>query len=159
MPSGVKFGTLRTRLCRAAVRGLHDFGDHVFAVSQVNVPVDRGTLKKSGRIRYLKSGVEISYGTPYAVPVHEGVPEHDEEVQRHYVRPHKRRIFRLTRTGRRRPVRRTFVRGHYRGPFRRHVRERSARPWLREAIEEALPDLGYYILRRLREEFQRERKA
>lgn len=136
---------LENRLVRAMTRGLQDFGEAVFLLSQQPgyVPVDKGTLKKSGVLRLLPNGFEIVYRTPYAAPVHFGVPEHDETVRRHWVRPF-RRI----------KPRSTLVHGHFRGPFGRHMSTREARPWLQNAVDSLYPEIGKYLKRRLVIEFQ-----
>jgi hypothetical protein len=141
------------RLKDTMVRGLQDFGQAVFALSQQSgyVPVDKGTLKKSGVFRLLPNGFEIAYRTPYAAPVHFGVAEHDERVRQHWVRPFRRRPVFVT--ARRIKAHSTLVHGHYRGPFTRHVRERAARPWLQDAVDALYPKIGEYMKRRLVIEF------
>lgn len=140
-------GKLEDRLIAAMVRAIHDWGDLVFTTSQRDVPVDKGTLKKSGILRKLPNGIEIVYRTPYAWPVHEGVPEHDERVRQHFVRSHLRR---KRRQARRRTI---MVRSHLRGPFTRHMSERKARPWLRNAVERHYPRLSRMFGQRLALEF------
>jgi hypothetical protein len=149
-------GRLKERLIRAMVRGLQDFGDVVFTDSQRDVPVDRGTLKKSGVFRRLPDGFEIAYRAPYAAPVHFGVKAHDEQVRRHYVRLHRRKIYMRTVMRKGRPTRyyrHGMVRAHYRGPFTRHVKDRPARPWLQDSLDRHMPELGQYLGRQLGREF------
>jgi hypothetical protein len=139
------------RLRRAMVRGLQDAGEKMFTESDRDVPVDKGELKKSGVFRRLPDGFEIVYRSGHAVPVHFGVPAHDEWVRRHWVRPHRMRIRpRSTVSGRWRLV---AVRGHFRGPFSRHMNDRAARPWLQDAVDRVYPDIGRYIKRRIVLEF------
>lgn len=56
---------------------IHDIGDSIFRESQILVPVDKGTLKKSGSVfhEWLKS--TIGYFTTYAEAVHEGTKPHE----------------------------------------------------------------------------------
>ena len=147
---------LENKSVRAALKGLQDFGEAVFTLSQRGVPVDKGTLKKSGVLRLLPNGFEIAYRTPYAAPVHFGVPEHDERVQRHFVHPYQRKTARggvLFGSPRRIRTRSVLVHGHYRGPFSRHMRDRAARPWLQDAFDELYPELGKYLKQRFVIEF------
>ena len=69
---------------KIAARALRNEAQEAFAVSQVEVPVDTGALKASGRVRpetgVFERGnevyVELTYGgtaTEYAIPVHENL--------------------------------------------------------------------------------------
>jgi HK97 gp10 family phage protein len=60
----------------AAQVALRDIGDDVYAVSQRNVPVDKGTLRASGNVRVDENEVTIGYNTPYAKFVHDGTAPH-----------------------------------------------------------------------------------
>jgi hypothetical protein len=134
-------------LTQAMVRGLQDAGEAMFVIADRDVPVDKGTLKKSGTFRRLPDGFEIAYRTPYAAAVHFGVSAHTEQVRRHWVRAHRMRIRpQSTMAVRRRTVQ---VAGHFRGPFERHVSERGPRPWLQDAVDRIYPDIGQYIKRRI----------
>jgi hypothetical protein len=140
------------------VRALQDIGDRMFAESQRIVPVDRGTLKRSGFIRYLPDGVEFGYRTPYAARVNFGLPAgYSEVVRRHTVRAHRRRV-RTVLIGRRRyhwnPKTQRFARGsayvqvrsHSRGPFvRRYPRGVQGSHYMERAVDKYMPTVGRSI--------------
>lgn len=71
------------------VQALHDVGDEIFAISQENVPVDTGTLKKSGTVEKLNNGVRITYRTTYAATQEFGIePGTTQRVKKHTVKKH-----------------------------------------------------------------------
>lgn len=88
-------------------------GEETFTGSQRDVPVDTGTLKKSGNLVKLPNGFRIVYRTSYAATQEFGKPAGTREVvKRHRVKGHNR-----TRT---KPKRKTVtIPPHYRGPFNR----------------------------------------
>lgn len=130
---------------QALVRGVQDVGDQMFTESQRIVNVDRGTLKKSGFIRYLRDGVEFGYRTPYARRVNSGVAaDYWEAVRRHVVRSHRRRLPAAKRYVR--------VRQHMRGPFKRLIKRREGSQFMEKSIEKIRPQIGRIILRRLKAE-------
>ena len=82
------------------VRAIQDGGDKMFAETQRLVNVDKGTLKKSGFIEYLRDGVVFGYRAPYARRVNYGVSKgHTEHVRRHTVRAHSVRAHRRSIMG------------------------------------------------------------
>ena len=58
---------------RAAARGLLLAAEHVLAESRKRVPIDEGTLERSGAavVDEAELTAGVSYDTPYAVRVHE----------------------------------------------------------------------------------------
>jgi len=62
----------QTPWCGSFIIGFSPENEKIFALSQELVPVDKGTLQRSGvhKHEYLKS--EVSYNTPYAGFVHDG---------------------------------------------------------------------------------------
>lgn len=57
----------------AAARGLHLAAEHVLTEANDRVPIEEGTLQRSGRASVDAEDLRaaVSYDTPYAVPVHE----------------------------------------------------------------------------------------
>ena len=142
--------SLETRLISAMEAGLGRAVEEIFAFSQRDVPVDKGTLKKSGGIRKIPNGWEIFYRTPYAPTVEFGFDAHEQRVRRHYVMDHQRRRFRGKRL---RPRRYISVRAHYRGPFTRHMPARAGQYFLAGAVEQVRPRFGRHVGRALAREF------
>lgn len=142
--------SLERKLYEAAVRGIQDVGDQMFAYSQRIVNVDRGTLKKSGFIEYLPDGVRWGYRAPYARTVNDGVPQgRMEQVREHAVRAHKRRPPGRTKAGHRR--RKTImVKQHTRGPFVRAIKARQGSRFMERSIEHVRPQISRIIGRKLR---------
>lgn len=65
----------------AATRGLHLAAEHVLTEANDRVPIEEGTLQRSGRASSDPEEVRaaVSYDTPYAVPVHEDMAaRHDD---------------------------------------------------------------------------------
>jgi hypothetical protein len=58
---------------RRVARGLALAAEHVLAESKLEVPLDEGTLERSGRTDVDEAALRasVSYDTPYAVPQHE----------------------------------------------------------------------------------------
>ncbi|MEU8760645.1 hypothetical protein [Streptomyces sp. NPDC048659] len=56
---------------RLASRGLGRAAEHVLSVSNQRVPLEEGTLERSGRAAVNDLEATISYDTPYAVRQHE----------------------------------------------------------------------------------------
>lgn len=85
------------------VAALQAIGEGIFTDSQRKVPVDTGTLKKSGVFEKLDNGFRILYRTSYAAKQEFGIePGTEEEIPAHIVPAHKRRKKGLTPSGRRR---------------------------------------------------------
>lgn len=63
---------------RRAARGVRLAAEHVLAESKKEVPLEEGTLERSGRVDVDDSTLRasISYDTPYAVPQHERLDYH-----------------------------------------------------------------------------------
>ncbi|WP_399088022.1 hypothetical protein ACGH2B_12495 [Streptomyces sp. BBFR2] len=64
---------VRGRTREGAVRGLLLGAEHLLAASRAEVPLDEGTLERSGAASVDESSLTaaVSYDTPYAVRVHE----------------------------------------------------------------------------------------
>lgn len=76
MISGGVRGTLnvanaRRRVRSAAQRGLGQAAEHVLGVSQGIVPIEEGTLSRSGTTSVDGLKASVSYDTPYAARQHE----------------------------------------------------------------------------------------
>ena len=56
-----------------AAEGLFFAGEHILEVSNRHIPIEEGTLQRSGKVTVDKGTLEaaVSYSTPYAVPQHE----------------------------------------------------------------------------------------
>ncbi|SDM77397.1 minor capsid protein [Streptomyces wuyuanensis] len=67
--TGQRLWTDRGR--RMASRGLQRALEHCLTVSNQRVPLDEGTLERSGRVDVDGLNGSISYDTPYAVRQHE----------------------------------------------------------------------------------------
>lgn len=125
-----------------------DTADDIFAGSQRIVPVDRGTLKKSGNVRISGDlAAEVGYFAPYAKAVHDGFPEQDVTVK-----AHGRRI--RFAFGRRIEPRNVRVRRH-----RRHIGPREPRPYLDNAVVRTLKKLPEIVRNRLRQMIIRLRRG
>ena len=57
----------------AGKAGLYKAGNAIMRDSKMQVPHDTGALSQTGIVEKTKKGVELSYDTPYAWRVHEGV--------------------------------------------------------------------------------------
>lgn len=70
--------SLHELVLKAIILGIQRNGDRVFSTSQNTdacfVPVDKGTLKRSGFVEKLPRGIRIGYTAPYAARVHSGGP-------------------------------------------------------------------------------------
>ena len=100
---------------------IRDIADQIFAESQVLVPVDKSTLKKSGNVTYGKGYAYIGYNTDYAKPIHDGYDEHVQSVDPHF-----------------RNVNGAMVRVR---EFERLMPQRTGRPYLDDAIKKVLKGL------------------
>lgn len=120
--------------------GIRDVADEIFAESQrpwpPGVPVDKGTLKKSGNVRFGELWAAVGYDTPYAAAVHYGLEEQDVTVRAHD---------RLLRTGKL-----VKVRSHM-----RHIGPRKARPYLANAVRKVIPLIPKIIRSRLRKAWEK----
>lgn len=133
-------------------RGLEHVASEIFTISQRDVPVRKGTLKKSGGIRRIPGGWEIFYRTPYAHTVEFGFDAHWQQVRRHYVMSHDRRRFRGRAL---RPRRYIQVRAHWRGPFPRYMPARAGQYFLQGAVDQVRPRFGRYVGQSLARELSR----
>ena len=70
---------LSAKLAQAALEGLRDGGEHVLKLARDVVPIEEGTLERSGRVTDDgESTVAVSFDTPYAVRQHEDLTlQHD----------------------------------------------------------------------------------
>lgn len=61
----------------AVTKAVYDAADAVFHESQLEAPVDRGTLRQTGFVRYHKDArAEVIYPSEYARPIHHGTRPH-----------------------------------------------------------------------------------
>ena len=60
---------------KAAMKGLRKLGEVILKEAQDLCPVDYGKLRESGTVRASRKNktVEISFNTPYALTMHEGI--------------------------------------------------------------------------------------
>lgn len=83
-------GAVEARLRAAVAQAARLAGEHILSVSQDLVPIEEGTLQRSGRVTVDidRDGATaaISYGTPYAVRQHEELGyRHDPGRQAKYL--------------------------------------------------------------------------
>lgn len=73
--------TILDRLRDGAAAGLHDAAEHVLGESNRRVPLEEGTLERSGRTSVDPGRLEaaVSYDTPYAVVQHEDLTFHHDQ--------------------------------------------------------------------------------
>ncbi len=136
------------------VRGMQDAGEETFKISQQDgyVPVDKGTLKKSGGTEKTSTGIIVFYRTSYAAKQEFGLPAGaTEDVPAHPVKAHKRKRHTITRGGRRIVVPGHKVVGHTRGPFTKtYAKGLEGRRYLGRAWDEVRPRLAWYVSKRLK---------
>ena len=136
------------------VRGMQDAGDEVFKISQQDgyVPVDKGTLKKSGGTEKTSTGIIVFYRTSYAAKQEFGLPAGaTEDIPAHPVKSHKRKRHTITRAGRRLVIPTQQVKAHNRGPFTRtYPKGLEGRHYLGRAWDEVRPKLARYVSKRLK---------
>jgi hypothetical protein len=74
--NGRRIWTQRGR--RNALRGLRLAAEHILQVSKTQVPLEEGTLERSGKVTVDESRLEaaVSYDTVYAVRQHEELTWH-----------------------------------------------------------------------------------
>lgn len=145
---------------REAIKaGLRDAADDVFAASQRNVPVDKGTLKKSGSVVETEDSVTVGYNTPYAEYVHEGTAAH-------IIMPRIAKVLAFPPSGARGVIRDGQRVGlmEFDGRkeivplvFAKQVRHPGTRaqPFLADAVAESRPRWHEYVARRIREAWNR----
>lgn len=162
------------------ILGVRDLGQLIFLESQALVPVDKGTLKKSGTIRNISSGIQITYRAPYAAVIEFGSQDHRERVKKHYVRPYKYRVIysslaayrglktfktvqfnlgtrMVTGHGSIPANKHTKGRlikvktGYWRGPFERDVKGRPGTHFLQRSVDAWLPHADIIMKARLQE--------
>lgn len=65
----------------SAARGLLLAAEHVLQVSNTHVPIEEGTLERSGvaSVDSINLKAAVSYDTPYAVRQHEDMTAHHDE--------------------------------------------------------------------------------
>lgn len=81
-------GAVVDRIKDAQARGLALAGEHVLGESRKIVPLEEGTLERSGRVSVDKDGgrAAVSYDTPYAVQQHEDLTlKHDQGREAKYL--------------------------------------------------------------------------
>ncbi|MFB4276042.1 minor capsid protein [Nonomuraea sp. MTCD27] len=81
-------GQLRARQRAGAVKGLKLAAEHLLQVSRTLVPIEEGTLERSGTVSVDEGALKaaVSYSTPYAVRQHEELTwKHDEGRQAKYL--------------------------------------------------------------------------
>lgn len=67
-----------------AVKGQKKLAEEILADSQKKVPVDTGTLQRSGTVQTKDNITTISYNTPYAAKQHEDTTlDHSESLRKH----------------------------------------------------------------------------
>lgn len=75
------------KVATAELEGLRNGGEHVLKLARDRVPLEEGTLERSGRVTDDgKSVVAVSFDTPYAVRQHEDLTlHHDQGRQAKYL--------------------------------------------------------------------------
>ncbi len=135
---GTKFGDVERVLQIASTRGMREMGKAIFMKSQGDVPVRSGDLRDSGRIVDIPGGFRIRYTKKYAARREYGIEAGRViKVPRHrvggFVGPMGRRVG-----------------GFMRGPYSYRTKKEEGSHYLRNAVEEELPNLGRRIARHLR---------
>lgn len=71
----------------AAIGGLATAGEHLLNMSRREVPVDRGDLKRSGRVELSEGGAVLSiiFDQPYALRQHEELGYRHEQGKAKYL--------------------------------------------------------------------------
>ncbi len=140
------------QLYSTVVRALQSAAEETFALSQRYVPVDKGTLRKSGTLELTSTGAVIFYRTSYAMKMEEGIPPGTtEEVPRHTVKAHRRRSHNVTRRGRTALIPATRVEQHERGPYTKIYHQGlRGRFYVGRAWDEVRPRLKRFLVEQLR---------
>ncbi|WP_242908672.1 minor capsid protein [Actinomadura terrae] len=84
----INFGQFAAQERAGAVRGLALAAEHLLQVSRTYVPLEEGTLERSGVASVDPSTLEaaVSYDTPYAVRQHEDLDlQHDDGRKAKYL--------------------------------------------------------------------------
>lgn len=82
------FGKIRRAERAGAARGLALAAEHVLQVSRTRVPIEEGTLERSGVASVDEAALRgaVSYDTPYAVRQHEDLTlRHDDGREAKYL--------------------------------------------------------------------------
>lgn len=82
------FARIRQAERAGAARGLTLAAEHVLQVSRTRVPIQEGTLERSGVASVDEAGLQaaVSYDTPYAVRQHEDLTlQHDQGREAKYL--------------------------------------------------------------------------
>ena len=108
----------RQKIKEAILAAIWEAGHRGFQDSQRNVPVESGTLKRSGSDKSREDGIEITYAAPYASYVHDGTAEGERHVKAH------------TREGR--PVR----------AYTYHASASKANPFLEKALTDSFKNFS-----------------
>ena len=135
---GTKFGDVERTLNVAATRAMREMGKAIFMKSQAEVPVRTGALRDSGRIVDISGGFKIRYVKKYAARREYGI-----EAGR-VIKVPRHRVGGFTGPMGRR------VGGFMRGPFSYRTKGEEGSHYLRNAVEEELPNLGRRIARHLK---------
>jgi len=151
---------------RALEGALLDTTDALFAFSQEEVPVDKGTLKKSGTSEAVGLRGEVGYNTTYAIPVHEGSGLYGARGSKYPIVPVNAKALAFPPSG----ARSVFRGGRRKGlfefggrsavvelVFRKSVMHPGVKPnpWMRRALVRVQAFVPEFVLRRLREEFEK----
>lgn len=74
------------QITKAAIKGMKITAQNILGESLKLVPIDSGTLQKSGNVKVNQDALTttISYNTPYALKQHEdGSLDHSESIKKH----------------------------------------------------------------------------
>jgi hypothetical protein len=81
--NNLRLGQALARMQRGALTGVQLGGEHILEVSNKRVPIEEGTLERSGKVtsEVTETGARaaISYNTPYAVRQHEEMDYHHDK--------------------------------------------------------------------------------
>ena len=64
--------TAKGKIKAALLQAIQSTGNRGFGYSQSKCPVDTGTLKRSGAVKNVDNGIDITYSAPYASEVEQG---------------------------------------------------------------------------------------
>jgi hypothetical protein len=145
---------IKDKLLKAITKGVQANGKTVFKMSQDNVPVRTGFLKKSGGFVAKKHGWILKYNAPYAADV-EGRPfQRDTEDQPKSVAAHIRRAFRR-KDGT--VVKATKVKSYHASPSATHMLRGDPNrggQYLTRAVEGGMPNVTTNIFNALQKQFR-----
>jgi len=144
---------IKDKLLKAITKGVQVNGKTVFKMSQDNVPVQTGFLKKSGGFSAKRDGWILKYNAPYAADVEGRSFQRDTEGQPKSIAAHIRRAFRR-KDGT--VVKATKVKSYHASPSATHMLRGDPNrggQYLTRAVEGGMPSLTTSVFQALQKQF------